>query len=75
MKVATGGRLAKRWVRELKPDFIVAVACERELSEGISAVYPLPVVGIPNIRPYGPCLNTTVDISMVETVIEKYLRR
>ena len=73
IKVATGGRLAKRLVDGLKPDFVVAVACERELFDGISAVYPLPVVGIPNIRPYGPCINTTVSITRIEDVLMKYL--
>ena len=73
VKVATGGRLARRLVDEIKPDVVVAVACERELSEGISATYPAFVMGIPNIRPFGPCVNTTVEAGKIESVIEKIL--
>ncbi len=72
IRVATGGRLARRLVNEIKPDFIIAVACERELTEGISAVYPLPVVGIPNIRPNGPCVNTTVDLEILKKELEVF---
>jgi hypothetical protein len=73
VKVATGGRLAKRWVEEQKPDFVIAVACERELCEGIAAVYPLPVVAVPNERPNGPCLNTTVDVKIIQREIRNVL--
>ncbi|HEY6011827.1 MAG TPA: DUF116 domain-containing protein, partial [Nitrospirota bacterium] len=27
--------------------------------------YPLPVIGILNERPFGPCFNTSVDVSRV----------
>ena len=74
IKVATGGRLARRLVSEIKPDFIVAVACERELTEGISAVYPMPVIGIPNLRPEGPCRNTTFDLEILKKELEVLLQ-
>lgn len=67
--VATGGNLARRIVRDVTPEAIVAVACERDLSSGIADTYPLPVLGIPNERPFGPCLNTRVDLSKVEEAI------
>ncbi|MEW6041847.1 MAG: DUF116 domain-containing protein [Elusimicrobiota bacterium] len=72
-KVATGGRLARRWVAEAKPDIIIAVACERELCEGIFSTYPLPVVAIPNERPYGPCINTTVDVDRLSEEIRSLM--
>ena len=72
IKVATGGRLAKRIVKELKPDMILAVACERELVEGIYSVYPLEVYGIINLRPEGPCINTKVDVNLIESTIRKF---
>jgi len=75
MKVATGGRLAKRMVNEISPDVVIAVACERELCEGIFSVYPLPVYGIPNIRLSGPCINTTVDVNSVEKVLKDIFSR
>jgi hypothetical protein len=67
--VATGGSLARRIVNEEKPEAIIAVACENELSSGIADTYPLPVIGIANERPYGPCLNTTVDLEKIKDAI------
>jgi Uncharacterized conserved protein len=32
--IATGGTIARKVVKEVKPDAIVAVACERDLSSG-----------------------------------------
>ena len=60
--VATGGTLARRIVAESKPGLIVSVACERDLTSGISDVNCIPVVGLINERPFGPCHNTTVNI-------------
>ena len=54
LSVATGGTLARRLIKDLRPDAIVAVACETDLSSGIVDTYPLPVLGIPNERPFGP---------------------
>lgn len=68
--IATGGTLARRIVKEVMPEAIVAVACERDLSSGIVDTYPLPVIGIPNERPFGPCLNTRVDLRLVKEAIE-----
>jgi uncharacterized protein len=67
--VATGGTIARRIVKESRPDAIIAVACERDLSSGIVDTYPIPVLGILNERPYGPCLDTTVDMKRVEDAI------
>lgn len=68
--VATGGSLARRIVTEVKPEAIVAVACENDLSSGIADTYPLPILGIPNERPFGPCVNTQVDLEKVKEAIE-----
>lgn len=70
LSVATGGTLARRRVAEAKPQVIIAVACERDLTSGIQDAYPLPVIGILNERPYGPCFNTSVDISKVAEALE-----
>ncbi|WP_460177423.1 DUF116 domain-containing protein [Thermodesulfovibrio hydrogeniphilus] len=70
ISVATGGTIARKVVKEVRPDAIVAVACERDLSSGIVDTYPLPVIGITNERPYGPCIDTTVDLKKVEKAIE-----
>ncbi len=70
LSVATGGTLARRRVAEARPDAIIAVACERDLTSGIQDAYPLPVIGILNERPFGPCFNTSVDISKVAEALE-----
>lgn len=72
LSVATGGGLARRIVDEKRPEAIIAVACERELVSGIPDVYPLPVLGIINKRPFGPCLNTRVEIEDVKDAL-RYL--
>ena len=64
--VATGGTLARRLIVEIKPTLILAVACERDLVSGILDAYPIPVYGILNQRPHGPCNNTTVDLEKVK---------
>jgi hypothetical protein len=68
--IATGGSLARRIVNEVKPEAVVAVACENDLSSGILDTYPLPILGITNERPFGPCLNTRVDLEKVKEAIE-----
>lgn len=71
--VATGGTLARRIVKEKKAKVIVAVACERDLTSGIQDSYPIPVFGILNKRPFGPCFDTDVDLKMVEKGIQTFL--
>ncbi len=67
--VATGGTLARRIVIEVRPEAIVAVACERDLSSGIVDTYPIPILGIVNERPFGPCFNTKADIEKVKDAL------
>lgn len=66
VKVATGGTLARKYILEKKPKGVIAVACERDLSMGIHDTGALPVLGILNCRPNGPCYNTDVDINSIE---------
>ncbi len=66
IEVVNGGTLARKKVATLNPDGIVAVACERDLTLGIQDVYPIPVYGVINDRPHGPCYNTCVDMKLVE---------
>ncbi len=70
--IATGGTMARKIVKDKKPKFIIAVACERDLSSGIQDSYPLPVFGIPNKRPYGPCFNTDIDLKQLEFAIDYF---
>lgn len=73
LAVATGGTLARQVVKAVRPKAIVAVACERDLTSGIQDVFPLPVLGVLNERPNGPCFNTKVDLSKVEEAIKTFL--
>jgi len=71
--VATGGTLARRIVMENRPEAIVAAACELDLTTGIQDTYPIPVIGVLNERPEGPCINTKVDIDKVKNAIIDFL--
>jgi len=73
ISVATGGTLARRIVVEKRPDVIIAVACERDLTSGIQDSYPIPVFGILNMRPFGPCYDTDIDLDLVEKGITTFL--
>ncbi len=73
--VATGGTLARKIVRDHRPKIIIAVACERDLTSGIHDTFPLPVYGILNQRPEGPCWNTIVDVSEIEKALQIFLKK
>lgn len=70
IKVATGGTLARKFIEECKPRGVVAVACERDLSIGIQDASGVPIIGVLNCRPYGPCFNTNVDLEKVELALK-----
>ncbi len=72
LAVATGGTLARRVIGEIGPVGIIAVACETDLTSGITDSYPLPVYGILNERPHGPCRDTTVDLELVSRAIRLF---
>ena len=71
--VATGGTLARQIVRDTRPKAVLAIACERDLMSGIQDVYPLPAIGVLNIRPNGPCYNTHVDMDLVRKQLEEII--
>ena len=68
--VATGGTLARQIVQESRPQAIIAIACERDLVSGMQDVFPLPVLGLLNQRPNGPCFNTQVDVQALQQLLE-----
>lgn len=60
--VVGGGEKAREIVYKTKPQAIIGIACERDLLSGIRDVIgKVPVIGIPNKRPEGPCKNTIID--------------
>jgi hypothetical protein len=73
--VAPGGRLAVNYVKEIRPRAIVAVACQKELDQGIRSVREMdgedisaiPIVVIPLSK--DGCIDTEVDVEQaLETV-------
>lgn len=74
LHVVGGGTDARLKVRKIRPWLILAIACERDLLSGFKEVNPhVPVIGIPNARPEGPCKNTCVDLDVIEGSIRHYL--
>ncbi len=74
LAIATGGTIARRIVVQKRPGIIIAVACYRDLSSGIQDTYPLPVFGVLNERPNGPCLDTTVPVDRLESALMRFLK-
>lgn len=73
ISVATGGTLARKVIVEKRPKLVLAVACERDLTSGIKDCYPLPVIGVLNMRPHGPCFNTIVDVEAIDNALKQVL--
>ncbi len=71
--VATGGTIARKLIVEKRPKFILAVACERDLTSGIRDAYPLPVIGVLNRRPHGPCFNTNIVLPEVKKALDEHI--
>jgi hypothetical protein len=77
--IAPGGRLAVRCVADVRPAGIIAVACDKELEEGVAAVQSLdwtdrqgavpPILQIPLTR--DGCVDTDVDIGLAVQMIER----
>jgi len=67
--ISTGGTVARRKVSEQRPDAVIAVACERDLTSGLQDSYPLPVMAIVNRRPHGYCMETGVAIEEIRQAI------
>lgn len=73
LAIATGGTIARRIVVKRRPKMILAVACERDLASGIQDTYPLPVFGVLNLRPHGPCLDTNLSLRALENAIRQFM--
>lgn len=73
VRIASGGTLARKIIKDSRPKIILAVACHRDLAEGIKDIDKIPVIGVLNTRPNGPCYNTSCDINEIKTIIKKIL--
>lgn len=72
--VATGGTLARKIILENRPKAVIAVACERDLTSGVQDTKGIPVLGVFNKRPNGPCVDTIIDIDEVEKAINFFIK-
>ena len=71
LHTAPGGSEARRVIKDTAPKAIIAAACERDLVSGIQDVAPrIPVIGIPNTRPIGPCKDTTIEMADLLSALE-----
>jgi hypothetical protein len=73
--VASGGRDALERARAPEVRAILAVACSKELSEGIRGAFPKRVVGVLNSWPHGACKDTDVDVREVESALNRLVQR
>jgi len=71
VKIATGGTLARKYVKDLRPDLIIAVACKRDLISGIRDAEPFLVYGVFNKIKNEFCINTTVAIEDIYAILEE----
>lgn len=72
--IATGGTLARKTIADRKPKLIIAVACERDLVSGIMDTRRILTFGVLNQRPKGPCLDTTVQIQLIEQALTHFIK-
>ena len=72
--IVTGGTAARNTIAKEKPEIVLSVACERDLAIGISDVSQIPVLGVLNKRPNGPCVNTTVDVELLREKLDSILK-
>lgn len=69
-----GGTEARKIIADISPGAIVAIACERDLLTGIQDIAPrIPVIGIPNSRPHGPCADTVIDTDELRRALSFFL--
>lgn len=71
IRIATGGTLARKYIKELKPDLVVAVACKRDLMSGIHDAFPVKVYGIFNKIVNEPCVDTTVSGEKIKKFLKE----
>lgn len=74
-QVVTGGTAARNVIKKLQPKMILSVACERDLLSGIWDVGNLPVIGVVNQRPQGPCFNTFVNMDELRSKLEILVKK
>jgi len=72
--IVSGGTAAREIIKQRKPNFILAVACEHDLISGLREVRKIPVLAVLNQRPCGPCKDTTVDTSVIKSYLDRLIK-
>ncbi|MCA1809740.1 MAG: DUF116 domain-containing protein [Kiritimatiellia bacterium] len=70
-QVVGGGRQALAKLKQPQVQAVVAVACTRELVDGIRASFPKPVLAVPLKTPQGPCRDTRVDTAALRSAVRE----
>lgn len=70
LAIASGGSAARVFVDKYRPHVVIAVACEKDLVNGIRDTGALPVLGILNQRPFGPCHDTRAPLNQLTEALE-----
>ncbi|MEG0747586.1 MAG: DUF116 domain-containing protein [Cetobacterium sp.] len=71
IKIATGGTLARLYLKEYRPELVIAVACKRDLTAGIRDCFPIPVYGVFNTIVDSPCKNTRIFVDKLRKVLKE----
>lgn len=74
-RISRGGREAAQYAGDARVQGVIAVACEKELAAGILAVFPKPVMAVPNCLPNGVCQDTCVEVAAVRRALHAMIRR
>lgn len=74
IKVATGGKIAKLYLDEYSPDYVIAVACDKELLDGIKETKKHNVLAVSNIIVEKPCINTDVEIKKIKEFLYEIIK-
>lgn len=70
-----GGEQARETIARRRPAGVLAVACERDLVEGVRGVAPrVTVLSLPNRRPDGPCRNSEIDLAEARRLLSRLQR-
>lgn len=72
VEVMATNRHTRAKVLEYRPTTVLAVACERDLVSGLyHFAHTMPILVIPNERPEGPCIRTTLDTGRIERFLRE----
>ena len=72
VEVMATNRQTRAKVLEYRPTTVLAVACERDLVSGLyHFAHTMPILVIPNQRPEGPCIRTTIDVDRLERFLRE----